>query len=77
MSRGVSLVTVIIVILLVLGFHYVTYPTGRGRKFCILPKAQMTFDSTFIGGSSETAFAFQHPYIATRIMTGHGVCLSY
>lgn len=77
MGRGVSLVTIIVVVLLVLGFHYVTYPTARGRKLCVLPKSQMTFDSTFVSGTSEALFDLQHPYIATRIATGHGVCLSY
>ena len=77
MSRGVSIVTIAVVVLIILAFHFVTYGTGRGRRFCVVPKGHLTFESTFENGHSEVAFALEHPYIYARINNGHGVCLSY
>jgi len=77
MSRGVSIITIAIVLLLLLAFHYVTFGTGRGRKVCVVPKGHLTFDATLVSGGSEAEFALTHPYIESRIINGRGVCVSF
>jgi hypothetical protein len=71
-----SLVTVVVLLAAVLGFHWVTYPTPHGQTFCVLPKDHLTFDGTFVDMESSLGFALAHPILASRLLAGHGYCLN-
>jgi hypothetical protein len=76
MRLGSLVVTIVILLAAILGFHWISYPGHKGQTFCVLPKDHLSFDETVVTGDSLFLFAVQHPIFTSQIAAGKGVCLN-
>ena len=74
MLRLLAPVALLLALAGALGFHWITYPNGNGRTFCLVAKDHLSFADTFLSADSQLAFAFKHPVLAGQVVVGQGYC---